>query len=305
MAWVPLRDGEKLYVSSVGRGAPVILLHGFGSRGVHWLPNVLPLAHRYRFILPDLRGFGASHNADLTGRDVFETYANDLQDLLDHFELDQVILGGLSTGAFVCLNYHALHGFSRVRSYLNIEHVADSLHSVYGATGIFGDRQPEFFVRFETVLNMVNEVGEDTPYWELPVEVRDHLRDEVTYIFRLAFNRPWNRFAISAGGRFSERLLTQLLMPIDRWSVYLVVLRAFMAGRNIWPTLKHINVPTTLMTGRHSRYFNLAGHQAMQELIPDARLVIFENSGHVPMADEPLRFQQEFTRFLQESTDAA
>ncbi|WP_164735619.1 alpha/beta fold hydrolase [Marinobacter sp. NP-4(2019)] len=39
----------------------------------------------------------------------------------------------------------------------------------------------------------------------------------------------------------------------------------------------------------------------MQGLIPQSRLVIFENSGHIPMLDEPLRFQQEFTRFLLES----
>ncbi|SFM33587.1 alpha/beta fold hydrolase [Marinobacter zhejiangensis] len=303
MAWIPLRDGEKLHVISVGRGSPVVLLHGFGSRGMHWLPNILPLAHRYRFYLPDLRGFGNSHNTDLNNRDVFQTYADDVQDLLDHFQLDRVILGGLSTGAFACLNYHAVHGFSRVRSYLNIEHVGDSLHSEYGSTGLFGKRQPEIFARFRETLNVIEQAGEETPYWDLPEEVRTYLRDQMVYIFRQAFNRRWNRFAVSAGGQFGERLLTQILMPIDRWSTYVQILRAFMAGRNIWPSLPHITVPTTLMTGRHSRYFDLEGHEAMLELIPRAQLVIFEHSGHVPMADEPLRFQQEFTRFLLESED--
>lgn len=301
MTWIPLRDGEKLYVTCVGRGAPVVLLHGFGSRGQHWLPNVLPLAHRYRFYLPDLRGFGNSHHTDLTDRDVFETYANDLYDLFDHFELDQAILGGISTGAYVCLNFNALHGFDRVRSYLNIEHVADSRHRDDGITGIFGERQEEIFARFEALLAMVDEAGEETPYWELPPPVRTALRDSVAYIFHYALNRPWNRLGIMAGARLAEGLLTQVLMPVERWSAYLLVMRAFMAGRNTWHALKHIDVPTTLMMGRHSRYFTLEAQQAMQGLIPQSRLVIFENSGHIPMLDEPLRFQQEFTRFLLES----
>ncbi|MDX1756176.1 MAG: alpha/beta hydrolase [Marinobacter sp.] len=301
MTWIPLRDGEKLHVTCLGRGDPVVLLHGFGSRGAHWLPNVVPLAHRYRFYLPDLRGFGGSHHTDLSGRDVFSTYANDLDDLLDHFQLDRVILGGISTGAYVCLNYNALHGFSRVRSYLNIEHVADSRHSEQGATGIFGERQDEIFDRFAALLEMVAESGEDTPYWELPLEVRLALRTAVTDIYLYALNRPWNRLGVAAGSLLAERLLTQLLMPVDRWSAYLMVLRAFMAGRNTWHALGDIDAPTTLMMGRHSRYFTLQAQQAMQELIPRAELVIFEHSGHVPIIDEPLRFQQEFTRFLTES----
>lgn len=298
MAWVPLSDGEKLHVTCLGHGDPVVLLHGFGSRGAHWLPNVLPLAHRFRFYLPDLRGFGGSHHTDLSGRDVFDTYANDLHDLLEHFQLDQVILGGISTGAYVCLNYNALYGFSRVRSYLNIEHVADSLHSEQGPTGIFGERQEEIFDRFAKLLELVSESGEDTPYWELPPNVRLALRTAVTDIYLYALNRPWNRLGVAAGGLLAERLLTQLLMPVDRWSAYLMVLRAFMAGRNTWHALGDIEAPTTLMMGRHSRYFTLEAQQAMQGLIPQAQLVIFENSGHIPIIDEPLRFQQEFNRFM-------
>ncbi len=301
MAWIPLRDGEQLHVTCLGRGDPVVLLHGFGSRGAHWLPNVLPLAHRFRFYLPDLRGFGGSHHTDLSGRDVFDTYANDLHDLLEHFQLDQVILGGISTGAYVCLNYNALYGFSRVRSYLNIEHVADSRHSDQGATGLFGERQEEMFDRFEKLLDMVAESGEDTPYWELPPPVRQALREAVTDIYRISFYQPLNRLGIAASALIAERLLIQLVMPVERWSVYLMVLRAFMAGRNTWHALGNIEAPTTLMMGRHSCYFTLEAQQAMQALIPQARLVIFEHSGHIPIIDEPLRFQQEFSRFVLES----
>ena len=102
MAVVPLRDGKALNVFCLGRGEPVILLHGFGFHGLQWLPNILPLTHRYRFYLPDLRGFGQSHLTAFSQHCVFSTYAQDLGDVIDHFKLNDVILGGVSTGAFTC-----------------------------------------------------------------------------------------------------------------------------------------------------------------------------------------------------------
>ena len=53
MARVTAHDGARLKVREIGRGPVVILVHGFGMDSRHWLPIVLPLAHRFRFILPD------------------------------------------------------------------------------------------------------------------------------------------------------------------------------------------------------------------------------------------------------------
>lgn len=52
----------KLHRSIVGpEGAPPILvLHGITGSRRYWLPRILPLARRYRLIIPDLPGFGLS-----------------------------------------------------------------------------------------------------------------------------------------------------------------------------------------------------------------------------------------------------
>ena len=73
MPKVPLRDGRSLHVHVVGRGGPgrtVVMLHGFGMHGARWLPLVAPLAHKYRFVLPDLRGFGRAQGVDYGHADV-------------------------------------------------------------------------------------------------------------------------------------------------------------------------------------------------------------------------------------------
>jgi pimeloyl-ACP methyl ester carboxylesterase len=298
MPLIPLRDGEHLHVRCIGHGAPVVLLHGFGSQSSHWLPNVLPLARRYRFILPDLRGFGPSHHASLAGRDVFTTYAEDLDDVLDHLRLDQVMLGGISTGAYACLAFNQGGGFRRVSRYLNIEHSAQSRNCSEWRHGLFGERQDEIFAEFRALLQAVEAIGADTPYWSLPTPLRLRLRDTVAALFHRALHRPAARLVVRLAARYAERLLTRYLIRVENWQAYLQVMVAFMEGRDTRDQLTAIRVPTTLMIGMRSRFFSAEGQMDICRYVPQAKVVRFEHSGHIPIVDEPLKFQREFAAFL-------
>ena len=298
MALIPLRDGEQLHVRCIGRGKPVVLLHGFGSQSSHWLPNVLPLTHKYRFILPDLRGFGGSHHVPFSGQDVFTTYAQDLEDVLDHLQLDQVMLGGISTGAYTCLVFNQIGGFRRVSRYLNIEHSAQSRNCPEWKHGLFGARQDEIFAGFRSLLLQVEAVGQDTPYWELPTPLRIHLRDTVAALFHRAVHRPASKQLVLLAARYGERLLTRYMIRVENWQAYLQVMSAFMEGLDTRDQLASIRVPTTLMIGMRSEFFTPDGQLDICQYVPHAKVVRFENSGHIPIVDEPLKFQREFANFL-------
>lgn len=298
MPTITLRDGEKINVICVGKGEPVVLLHGFGSRAAHWLPNVLPLIGHFRFYLPDLRGFGGSHYAHLPPGNAFATYAQDLEDLLDCFGLENVALGGISTGAYTCLTYNQQQGFGRIRKYLNIEHGPDSRNSAGRHDGLFGAHQERIFAGFRELMALIAEHGHGTPYWALPPGVRIRFRDTTMAVFRRALNRPLSRQVVVLAARYAERLLTRYLMPVERWQVYLQVMESFMQGGDTRAALPAINVPTTVMIGRHSRYFHPDVQLAMARQIPGAEAVVFEHSGHIPIVDQPLQFQREFSRFL-------
>jgi len=43
-----------------GEGRPLVLLHGASGSWTHWIRNVLPLAERFRLLVPDMPGFGDS-----------------------------------------------------------------------------------------------------------------------------------------------------------------------------------------------------------------------------------------------------
>ena len=53
-----------------GDGRPLVMLHGASGSWTHWIRNILPLAARFRVIVPDMPGFGESetppepHTAD-------------------------------------------------------------------------------------------------------------------------------------------------------------------------------------------------------------------------------------------------
>ena len=297
MATVRLRDGEQLHVTCIGKGEPVILLHAFASRGDHWLPNVWPLARRFRFYLPDLRGFGKSHHASLQGRDVFATYAHDVEDICRHFQLDKVILGGISTGAYVCLTYNQLYGFDRVTKYLNIEHGPDSVNCPGKSNGIFREQQQEYFAEFHHLLH-ITASQQHLDYWQLPNQHRLQLLGAVTAALCRSTHKPLLRKAIATSIAMAEPLFTRFVFPVEHWPTYLQVMQAFMIGGDTRPALDRIQVPTTIMAGRHSQFFSMDAQRELLSHIPHARLVVFERSGHAPMLDEPLKFQQALTRFL-------
>ena len=55
----PVGDGSMVW-RSWGAGPPLVLLHGASGSWTHWIRNVLPLAARFRVLVPDMPGFGDS-----------------------------------------------------------------------------------------------------------------------------------------------------------------------------------------------------------------------------------------------------
>ena len=83
-----------------GAGWPVILLHGFPLSAAMWRPQLERVPDGWRFIAPDLRGFGRSFppaGGDIT----MDDYAADVFALMDGLELDDAVIGGLSMGGYV------------------------------------------------------------------------------------------------------------------------------------------------------------------------------------------------------------
>jgi non-heme chloroperoxidase len=96
-----------------GSGRPAVLIHGYPLDGNSWerQERVL-LAQGYRVITYDRRGFGRS-SQPTAGYD-YDTFAADLKALLEHLQLDDVVLVGFSMGTGEVTRYLGTYGSARV-----------------------------------------------------------------------------------------------------------------------------------------------------------------------------------------------
>ncbi|NVJ17193.1 alpha/beta fold hydrolase [Myxococcus sp. AM010] len=94
-------DGVPLHYQDEGKGLPVLLLHAFPLNGSAFDKQVKALSGRYRFIVPDIRGFGESALGD--GPTEMSRIARDVLALLDALNLDTVVVGGVSMGGYAAM----------------------------------------------------------------------------------------------------------------------------------------------------------------------------------------------------------
>lgn len=108
-------DGERiaLYYEDHGSGKPVVLIHGWPLSGRTWERQVGALvAAGYRVITYDRRGFGWS-SQPWAGYD-YDTFAADLNALLNRLNLRHATLVGFSMGGGEVARYIADYGTDRV-----------------------------------------------------------------------------------------------------------------------------------------------------------------------------------------------
>src|ERR1700739_5078399 len=86
-----------LYYEDHGSGQPVVLIHGYPLNGHSWEKQERVLLQAgYRVITYDRRGFGQSSQPTI-GYD-YDTFAADLNALIEHLDLTDAVLAGFSMG---------------------------------------------------------------------------------------------------------------------------------------------------------------------------------------------------------------
>ncbi|EPF68566.1 alpha/beta hydrolase [Pseudomonas syringae] len=107
------KDGTEIYYKDWGTGKPVLLSHGWPLDADMWEYQMEYLSSRgYRTIAYDRRGFGRS-GQPWTGYD-YDTFADDIAELIEHLDLRDVTLVGFSMGGGDVTRYIAKHGSERV-----------------------------------------------------------------------------------------------------------------------------------------------------------------------------------------------
>lgn len=94
-------DGLRIYYETAGSGHPLVLIHGFSLDTRMWDDQFENFAQHYRVIRYDIRGYGKSS----TPTSEPYSHAGDLKALLDHLDISQAHILGLSLGGAIAINF--------------------------------------------------------------------------------------------------------------------------------------------------------------------------------------------------------
>ncbi|MEM4968172.1 MAG: alpha/beta hydrolase, partial [Nitrososphaerota archaeon] len=100
-----LRD--EIYYEVYGEGRPLVLIHGAWASHEWWRMQIPELSKYYKVVAMDVRGHGKS--ARLEKPTTVEKLAEDLDMLLDHLKVDEVVMIGWSMGGMISTQYYFMH----------------------------------------------------------------------------------------------------------------------------------------------------------------------------------------------------
>jgi pimeloyl-ACP methyl ester carboxylesterase len=135
-------NGVKLNVAMSGKGAPIVLLHGFPETHLAWRYVVPELIKKYRIVCPDLRGYGQSDKP--RGDEQHTNYskrtmAKDIYELMKSLGYEQFAIAGHDRGGLVgfrlALDYPEAVTHLLVLDVIPTVNMWESLHGIFGVFG--------------------------------------------------------------------------------------------------------------------------------------------------------------------------
>ena len=128
------QDGTQIYYKDWGKGKPVLFSHGWPLDADMWEGQLNFLAENgYRVIAFDRRGFGRSEQP-WEGYN-YDTFASDINDLINHLDLQDVTLVGFSMGGGDVSRYIGRYGSARVRGLVLLGAVTPAFGQASGFAG--------------------------------------------------------------------------------------------------------------------------------------------------------------------------
>ncbi|ALM82191.1 alpha/beta fold hydrolase [Bordetella sp. N] len=247
------KDGTRLFYKDWGTGPTVVFSHGYPLSSDAWSAQMLYLMQRgYRVVAHDRRGFGRSSQPG-TGYD-FDTFADDLAELIEALDLKDITLVGHSMGGGEVARYLSRHGSHRVARLALVAAVTPFLLKT--------DSNPAgapraFFDSFRTA------VETDRSQWNKEVSMPYY-----------NFNRPGAK--VSEGVRddyWRQGQATGILAAYDAISAF--------SETDFRADLKKIRVPTLIIHGDDDQIvpLQISGQRSV-ELIKHAKLVVYKGGSH-------------------------
>ncbi len=269
-------NGNPLEVEVLGDrdDAPVMIVHhgapGLGSRAEP-RTSFGPFSDVMRVVVFDARGSGHSGMAPPFSH---EQYVADVDALREWIGAERIVMAGGSYGGFVSLEYAAAHP-DRVQALVLRDTAASNAFEERARANALQSNRVQLDMELYDRM-MKGECRDDADLeagWRMIVPLYDH---ELT----------------------PEKVEARLRGTVYHHESHNWAFARNIPGYDIRDRLPSITAPTLVTVGRHDWITPVAASEEIARLIPNSRLVVFEESGHSPQLEEPGRFQRTVREFL-------
>lgn len=256
-------NGIEIAFEDEGDGMNVVLLvHGHPFDRSMWSAQIDTIVRLgWRVIIPDLRGYGQS--SVIAGKTPLEAFARDLASLLDHLGIDGAVIGGLSMGGQIAMEFSRLFP-QRVRGLVLVATSAQAETS-QGRRARLATAQ-----RLETE-GMSCYAGEALP--------------------RMLAAR-----SIEAHPEMAEQVLTMMRGAHPAGAA--AALRGRAERPDYREVLARVDAPALVVTGDEDAFTTRADAENMHTLLKRSFLLWLKGVGHMPNLEQPTTFNMRLEQFL-------
>ncbi len=268
-------NGLNVHYKELGSGKPVfILLHGFGASVYSWREVKLPFSELGRVIAFDRPAFGLTSRSlpgSWTGESPYspEAQVKLVISLMDALGVEQAWLVGNSAGGTVSVAT-ALAYPERVKGLVLVD------AAIYAGGGSPNWLRPIF----------------NTPQMDhLGPLLARQLQARGDDFIRTAWHNPAN---------VTQEILEGYRKPLqaNHWDVALWELTKASHSLGLDLRLKELKMPVLVLTGDDDRIVPTEQSLRLGKEIPNAKLVVITDAGHVPHEEKPAEFMQAVREFV-------
>lgn len=255
--------------STADSSPPILLLHGAGAGSAIWYRQIASLARTRRVIAPDHPGFGLSDAPDLS-TSLPEFMTGYLAGFLDALAVDRVDVAGLSLGGYAAM-LMAIYLPERVRRLAIIDSAGLGRHLPWIFRVLGMPMGADIFRwaarRFKGLLRLVMQrtfEKSEVAHPELP-----DAQDVEEYAYEVASAEKYG--VIVSEGVTRVASLSGQMIVLSR------------------EELSSIPVPSLIIWGAKDAFFPVSHARRAHRHIPDTRLEVLADAGHVATFDKPER----------------
>lgn len=286
-----LADDVNLWVEDTGEGTPLVLICGGPGTSLHYFhPHFQPAADFSRVIYYDLRGVGMSDYNPGSGYNVLQA-VEDLENLRIGLGIDSWAMLGLSFGGVIA-QYYAIKYPERVKGMVFVGAFVPTTLDL----GI-GTRQRDFQSpeEIDKISRIYNVGGQRTAPAHSDLVSPDLQAKMVYNGFR---NGDWKRRHLHKISDLELARYARYEWRHDK-NYYRQMLQDGLK-LDFTHHFKNSPIPILIFEGKWDLAYGDDKPQVMQQIFPNAKMLYFENAGHITFEDEPERFFGELKTFIQQ-----